>query len=152
MGKNKRSVMPQEGKNKRSVMPQEGKAIVHRGEIRSYSYSGILPPPEMLNQYNMIEPWLADRIVKMAENQQGHRFGMEDFGIREMYKRDKRIQYISWFLLLVILIWAFVLLFLWRNIQWFLILVGTMITSIGAWWYSTARADTKKIEKKQEED
>ena len=133
-------------------MPQEGKAIVHRGEIRSYSYSGILPPPEMLNQYNMIEPWLADRIVKMAENQQGHRFGMEDFGIREMYKRDKRIQYISWFLLLVILIWAFVLLFLWRNIQWFLILVGTMITSIGAWWYSTARADTKKIEKKQEED
>ena len=40
-------------------MPQEGKAIVHRGEIRSYSYSGILPPPEMLNQYNMIEPdWL----------------------------------------------------------------------------------------------
>ena len=140
------------GKNKRSVMPQEGKAIVHRGEIRSYSYSGILPPPEMLNQYNMIEPWLADRIVKMAENQQGHRFGMEDFGIREMYKRDKRIQYISWFLLLVILIWAFVLLFLWRNIQWFLILVGTMITSIGAWWYSTARADTKKIEKKQEED
>ena len=144
--------MPQEGKNKRSVMPQEGKAIVHRGEIRSYSYSGILPPPEMLNQYNMIEPWLADRIVKMAENQQGHRFGMEDFGIREMYKRDKRIQYISWFLLLVILIWAFVLLFLWRNIQWFLILVGTMITSIGAWWYSTARADTKKIEKKQEED
>ena len=144
--------MPQEGKNKRSVMPQEGKAIVHRGEIRSYSYSGILPPPEMLNQYNMIEPWLADRIVKMAENQQGHRFGMEDFGIREMYKRDKRIQYISWFLLLVILIWAFVLLFLWSNIQWFLILVGTMITSIGAWWYSTARADTKKIEKKQEED
>ena len=141
MGKNKRSVMPQEGKNKRSVMPQEGKAIVHRGEIRSYSYSGILPPPEMLNQYNMIEPWLADRIVKMAENQQGHRFGMEDFGIREMYKRDKRI-----------LIWSFVLLFLWRNIQWFLILVGTMITSIGAWWYSTARADTKKIEKKQEED
>ena len=140
------------GKNKRSVMPQEGKAIVHRGEIRSYSYSGILPPPEMLNQYNMIEPWLADRIVKMAENQQGHRFGMEDFGIREMYKRDKRIQYISWFLLLVILIWAFVLLFLWRNIQWFLILVGTMITSIGAWLYSTARADTKKIEKKQEED
>lgn len=113
------------GKNKRSVIPQEGKAIVHRGEIRRYSYSGILPPPEMLNQYNMIEPWLADRIVKMAENQQGHRFGMEDFGIREMYKRDKRIQYISWFLLLVILIWAFVLLFLWRDTQWFLVLGGS---------------------------
>lgn len=113
------------GKNKRSVIPQEGKAIVHRGEIRSYSYSGILPPPEMLNQYNMIEPWLADRIVKMAENQQGHRFGMEDFGIREMYKRDKRIQYISWFLLLVILIWAFVLLFLWRDTQWFWVLGGS---------------------------
>ena len=66
------------GKNKTSVIPQEGKAIVHREEIRHYSYSGILPPPEMLNQYNMIEPWLADRIVKMAENQQGHRFGMKE--------------------------------------------------------------------------
>ena len=138
------------GKNKRSVIPQEGKAIVHRGEIRSYSYSGILPPPEMLNQYNMIEPWLADLIVKMAENQQGHRFGMEDFGIREMYKRDKRIQYISWFLLLVILIWAFVLLFLWRDTQWFWVLGGAVLTSIGAWWYS-AKHNNSKIEKKEEE-
>jgi uncharacterized membrane protein len=35
-------------------------------------FSGPLPPPAVLNQYNMIVPGLADRIVSMAENSLKH--------------------------------------------------------------------------------
>jgi uncharacterized membrane protein len=40
---------------------------------QSMSYSGPLPPPFMMQQYNDTLPGLADRIMKMAENEQGLR-------------------------------------------------------------------------------
>lgn len=39
----------------------------------TYSYSGPLPSPEMLQQYEDLQPGLADRIVTMAEKEQGNR-------------------------------------------------------------------------------
>src|SRR3989338_1832853 len=43
---------------------------------RNY-HSGPLPAPETLQKYNQILPGLADRIVKMAENQSIHRQKLE---------------------------------------------------------------------------
>jgi Predicted membrane protein (DUF2335) len=40
---------------------------------QSMSYSGPLPPPFMMQQYDDTLPGLADRIMKMAENEQGLR-------------------------------------------------------------------------------
>lgn len=44
------------------------------------SFSGPLPPPEMLVRYNDALPDGADRIVKMAEDQSAHRRTMESRG------------------------------------------------------------------------
>ncbi|MHB8710486.1 MAG: DUF2335 domain-containing protein [Minisyncoccota bacterium] len=41
------------------------------------SFSGPLPPPEILRGYESVLPGLADRIVKMAENQSVHRQRLE---------------------------------------------------------------------------
>lgn len=41
------------------------------------SFSGPLPPPEILKGYESILPGLADRVVKMAENQSAHRQQLE---------------------------------------------------------------------------
>jgi uncharacterized membrane protein len=38
---------------------------------------GPLPPPEVLARYDEVSPGLAERIVKMAENQADHRRAME---------------------------------------------------------------------------
>ena len=35
-------------------------------------YSGLIPPPNMMEQYERICPGAADRIIKMAENQLAH--------------------------------------------------------------------------------
>lgn len=40
-------------------------------------YSGPIPPPAMLDQYNRIVPGAAERIIKMAEQQHSHRITLE---------------------------------------------------------------------------
>ena len=58
---------------------EENKRIV-KEEVRMTaraSFSGPLPPPETLQSYNLILPGLADRIVRMAEGQSGHRQKLE---------------------------------------------------------------------------
>lgn len=132
------------GKNKTTVIPQQNKQIVHREEIRHYSYSWILPPPEMLNQYNAIEAGLANRIVKMAEKQQEHRFGLEKEWQRKMFLRDARIQYISGTIVLVIIIWGFFLLAIGRNVEGYLTLWATAITTIGSWFFSREHNEPQK--------
>jgi uncharacterized membrane protein len=45
------------------------------------TFSGPLPPPQILAQYDVIVPGAADRILCMAERQQQHRMGLEKFVI-----------------------------------------------------------------------
>ena len=51
------------------------------------SFQGPIPPPELLQQYNEIIPDGADRIVKMAEAQSGHRIELESVVIKGDNKR-----------------------------------------------------------------
>jgi uncharacterized membrane protein len=50
-------------------------------------FSGPLPPPEILAQYNEIVPGAAERILKMAEEQSAHRRGLEDKTIRRNWMK-----------------------------------------------------------------
>ena len=62
---------------------EENKRIV-KEEVRMTartSFSGPLPSPETLQSYNLILPGLADRIVRMAEGQSGHRQKLESLVI-----------------------------------------------------------------------
>lgn len=43
----------------------------------SKHFRGPLPPPDMLAEYEKIQPGFADRIVSMAEKQQNHRISIE---------------------------------------------------------------------------
>lgn len=53
--------------------------LIHH-EIQSVvsSWSGPLPPPAALREFNEIIPQGADRILKMAEAQEAHRHGLEN--------------------------------------------------------------------------
>ena len=56
------------------------------------SYSGPLPAPESLEKYNSIIPNGAERIMKMAENQSGHRIKIEDTVVSGQVKQSGRGQ------------------------------------------------------------
>lgn len=44
----------------------------------SASYSGPLPPPSFLNQFEQIVPGSAERIIQYSEREQAHRHKIED--------------------------------------------------------------------------
>ncbi len=47
-------------------------------KIEEFSgFSGPIPPPQILQQYNNIVPDAAERIIRMAEKQSDHRMGLE---------------------------------------------------------------------------
>ena len=50
--------------------------------IKSQSFKGPLPPPEMLREYDDVVPGGAERIFKMAEIEQGHRVSWERKALR----------------------------------------------------------------------
>jgi uncharacterized membrane protein len=58
--------------------PRENQKIIARQEI---SFSGPIPPPELLSKYGEIIPNGADRILKMAENQSTHRQCIEKWAV-----------------------------------------------------------------------
>ena len=49
------------------------------------SFSGPLPPPELLKQYDEVVPGAADRIISMAEAEQAHEADMGRRGYRLLH-------------------------------------------------------------------
>ena len=73
MAKNKKQKLPSQ---QLPPKKQEIKQIV--SEVVAESFSGPLPPPSMLSQYNQIVPGAAERIIAMAERQAQHRQNIEN--------------------------------------------------------------------------
>ena len=69
-----------------ALLPDIPKAIARpenqpgklRPIIQSIQFSGPLPHPQLMAEYEKCLPGAADRILQMAEKQQGHRFGLEN--------------------------------------------------------------------------
>lgn len=75
-----------------------------RSEFRS-EFSGPLPPPEILKQYDEIDRGLANRIVCMAEKEQEHRHGFENKCVKAD-SRDSLLGIVSAFLICVSMIYT----------------------------------------------
>ena len=56
------------------------------------TYSGPLPPPQVLGYYDQCIPNGADRIMTMAEKQQEHRFGIEQKVVDKATEANERGQ------------------------------------------------------------
>ena len=61
-------------------------------QISHQQYSGPIPPPSMLNDYNKVQSGFAERIVSMAENEQKHRHELESHAVKGAITKDKRSQ------------------------------------------------------------
>jgi uncharacterized membrane protein len=54
---------------------------IQKHSVAVQQYSGPLPPPEALAQYNEVLPGAAERIMAMAERQSSHRQGLENIAV-----------------------------------------------------------------------
>ena len=88
-------------------------------------YSGPLPPAEDLKKYNEATPDAADRIIKMAENEQIHRHHREEKELDTNAKFERQGQWFGFILSLVALIGGFVLVYFDKDV------IGTIFSASG---------------------
>ena len=74
--------------NKPAATPIKNENPIVRKLAIQQSFSGPLPPPDLLGQYDAILPGLADRIVKMAEKQESHRHELENRVVKAEINRS----------------------------------------------------------------
>lgn len=68
---------------------KKGEMIQKLEMSRSITYSGAVPPPEMLREFDKIIPNGADRFMKMAEEQSEHRRKIEQKIVESNVKNEK---------------------------------------------------------------
>lgn len=74
------------GKNLHNVKPNQTVAV------SAQSWNGPLPPPAALEQFNIVVPGGAERIFRMAEQEQQHRIAQEAIGLKSAISEAKRGQ------------------------------------------------------------
>ena len=67
---------------------KKGEMIQKLEMSRSITYSGAVPPPEMLREFDKIIPNGADRFMKMAEEQSAHRRKIEQKIVESNVKNE----------------------------------------------------------------
>jgi uncharacterized membrane protein len=73
--------------------PRRKIAVIRKIQMMC-SYSGPLPPPEMLERYGKIVPGAPERILKMAEKQSEHRIELEKVVVKGNSRRENQgLQY-----------------------------------------------------------
>jgi uncharacterized membrane protein len=77
--------------------PRQGEFFPHAIEFQATYHSGPLPTPKDLHEYNLVEPGAADRIIGMAEREQGHRHEMER-GLLRTHSRNSTLGVICGFI------------------------------------------------------
>lgn len=91
-----------------------------------HSFSGPLPPPAMLGQYDQVKEGLADRIVCMAERQQAHRQEMESKALNASIRTERVGQNYALLLSLVIVTGSIFLIATGKEISGSLLAGGTL--------------------------
>ena len=72
-------------------------------------FSGPIPPPHLLSQYDQVVPGAAERILAMAERQSAHRLDLERRVIVSDIKKSEKGQWFALFAASLALVFAFTL-------------------------------------------
>lgn len=67
---------------------EEQKRVVIAASYQQTQFSGPLPPPSILREYNEVDPTFAERIMTMTEKQSDHRRSLEQLAITSEIRRS----------------------------------------------------------------
>ncbi len=118
-------------------------------EQMSASFSGPLPPPNILSGYEKVLPGSADRIIKMAETQIAHRQGLEKEVIKSNIKNEKVGMWLAFSLTVLLLLIGFYLILNEKDgVVAYLLVFGPVVFHAGNYIYNKKRE--KEIESESE--
>lgn len=114
------------------------------GTVSSFSweqyYSGPLPTPQQLDQYNQVSPGLGDRIVTEWQTEGAHRRRLESSALRGQLMAQTRGQVFAVVLALVIVLGGIGLLYTDRPIEGLVAVIAPLATLAGVFLYSSRRS------------
>lgn len=115
--------------------------------MQASRWSGPLPPPDVLVNYNAAFPGAAERIVQMAEEQSAHRRSLEGSVVQANIRAQSRGQWLGFLLALVIIAIGGGLLFMGRSVEGFALLIGDVATLLFAFVWGRTRQEKDRREK-----
>ncbi len=101
--------------------------------------------------YDDIVPGAAERILKMAENQQNHRLKLEEKIVFDDSSERKRNSYFAFILTLVVILLGGFLLFKGKNIVGFATVFAGLVPLIGIFYQNDKDKESTEKELKQQE-
>lgn len=72
-----------------------GRGSIQLGAVVEQHFSGPIPPPHLLQEYDAIQPGFAERIFAMTERQATHRQGIETSVINGNVRSQERGQWMA---------------------------------------------------------
>ena len=118
----------------------------------SQSFSGPLPPPEILRKFDEVVPGAAERIIKMAEDQSIHRKELEKKVIDSDIARSKWGQILGFVIAIAGLVVSAIVVVYGSAIAGGIIGVGTLASLVGVFMYgSKTRSEERKVKSSKEQ-
>jgi uncharacterized membrane protein len=125
---------------------EESDIVIHQ----SQSFSGPLPPPEILRRFDEVVPGAAERLLRMAEEQSTHRKDLERKVIESDIERSRWGQILG-FVIAIVGLGASALIAIYGNaIAGSIIGVGTLASLVGVFMYGATVRSRERIEKEED--
>ena len=113
----------------------------------SQSFSGQLPPPDILRQFDEVVPGAAERIIKMAEDQSTHRRELEKKVIDSDITRSKWGQILGFIIAISGLVVSAIVAVYGSALAGGIIGVGTLASLVGVFMYGSRTRSRERGEK-----
>jgi uncharacterized membrane protein len=117
-------------------------------KVAQYSFSGPLPPPEVLQKYESACKGSSNRIIKMAENQSKHRQQIEKKVINSNIANEKVGMIFAFILTAIFIISGATLILFDKQVAGYLALFG--VGGFNAYNYLTKRREEKNKSRAKE--
>jgi uncharacterized membrane protein len=118
--------------------------------VRQEAYfSGPIPPPSVLAQYNEVLPNGAERIMTMAERQSQHREALEKKVVDGNVASQTRGSYFAFILLFITIVGGLYLLHEGKSIVGLSAIVASVGGAVGVFFYSKREQRKERVEKSE---
>jgi uncharacterized membrane protein len=128
----------------------ESEQVTASGMVVHQEFSGPLPPPSVLIQYNRAHPDAANRIITMAEQQQTHRHKLEAQVVASGNYRGALGLWLGAFITLTALVMAGVLILQDKTAEGLTTVILSLGSLIGAFIYANERK-ARELKAKRED-
>lgn len=131
--------------NKRALQKRNNESNV-RGVLVQEHFSGPLPHPNVLVQFDVAIPGSAERILKMAEAQSAHRRELERKVVESDISRSKWGQILGFIIAVLGLIVAGAIAIFGNAVAGSIIGVGTLASLVGVFMYGSKTRSKERME------